>query len=387
MKNNSYKLFLLNFLIFSIAFPLIVMGFNYSVDPNHRYRLSVSSETLSELAQSPDRVLTLPVNYDDRALLKKFIPAAKSPKILVMGGSRVLNIQADMFQTGPLLDVAVMAGTIRDYVALWQIVRQSGFKPEFVFICLEEQSMNSISQNNRYLSILEYFNAFYDQGGLSLRQNLMGLMTNLKDLLSFQTTAASIKILKESRRQTPELRPRKDYDVTLAAKTHSFSMFYPIRDEMRTPAEVNPMARSNGEGEIKVFEKWNPLDSKGYNHLIALIQDIKKHGSKPVLVGMPYHPEAYKMIRANAKTYKNLLLFVSELKKICDREGLFFYDAIEEHHAEFQGEDFLDGVHLKMTDNYRLFRNVDQAAGLGITSPDFQVDNTGHVVDNAQAAP
>ncbi len=379
MKKDRYSTFLFNFLVFVLLVPLVLMAFNYFVDPNHRYHFSVSSETLTRLARSPELVLTTPRNYDDRALLKKFIPVSAPPRILVMGGSRVMNIQPEMFNTPGLLNTAVMAGTIRDYVALWQIVKQSGFRPEIILNCVEEQSINRNSQNNRYLAIAEYFNAFYDSG-LSLRQNLMGVMTNLKDLLSFETTSASIKTLGQGQRQNPELAPRKSYDPSRFAKTHVFSLLYPAGYEIRAPAVVNPWGRANGEGEIKVFEKWNPLDRRGYNHLTALIRDIKKQGGKPVLVGMPYHPEAYQMIRAKSRAYSNLLIFVSELRKIAEREGIFFYDAIEEHHAEFEGDDFLDGVHLKMTDNYRLFRNVDQAANLDMTSPDFRADESGRVV-------
>ena len=128
MRNDRYQIFLFRFLALFVVFPLLLIAFNYSVDPNHRYRFSVPSGSLHRLARSEDLVLTLPKNYDDRALLKKFIPQAVPPRILVMGGSRVLNIQSEMFRSGagPLLDTAVMAGTIRDYVALWQLVKRRG---------------------------------------------------------------------------------------------------------------------------------------------------------------------------------------------------------------------------------------------------------------------
>lgn len=379
MNTITHKKFNLRFLALFFLFPAALILFNFSIDPNHRYRFGVPTETLVKLARSPELVLTTPENYDDRALLKKFIPVSVPPRILVMGGSRVLNIQAEMFKDSGLLNTAVMAGTIRDYVALWQIAKQAGFRPEIIFIGVEEQSMNSVSQNNRYLSIFEYFSAFYDSG-LSLRQSLMGLMTHLKDLLSFETTAAAVKILGHNRRQNPEILPRKSYDENRHARTHSFSLLYPAGYEIRTPDVVNTWGRANGEGETKVFEKWNPQDRRGYHHLIALIEDIQRQGGKPVLVGMPYHPEAYKIIRSSARAYENMRLFVSELRKLSEKEGVYFYDAIEEHHAEFEEEDFLDGAHLKISDNYRLFRNVDQAANLGLTSADFRVDGTGRVI-------
>lgn len=368
----NYRNSVLLFIFFFIMTPTVLIVFNYTMDPNHRYRFSVPSDVLSTLSQSNDKVLTVPPNYDDRALVKKFILASEPPQVVVIGGSRVLNVQDDFFvepYRSHLLNTAVMAGTIRDYVAIWEIIESQGFKPQYVFICLEEQSMNTYSQNDRYLSIYEYYSAFFNQGA-SLRQQLMGLTTNLKDLLSMQTTGGSFAILMQQSESSWNLAPRENYDTTLHAKTQSFSMLYPAQNEQRTPKVVDPMGRANGYGEIKVFEMWNRGDRRGYDHLIALIRRIKRIGATPVMIGMPYHPEAYRLIQTSPKAVDNMLHFIDQLKQIAEDEGVFFYDAIEEHHNDFINADFLDGVHLKRPAEHALFYSVAQAADLEfITQP------------------
>ncbi len=372
---RSYKKFVGAFGVLFLLIPCALMAFNYKVDPNLRYRFSVPESDLRMLARSSDKVLTLPDNYDDRALLKKFIPQAVPPEVVVIGGSRSFNVMPEFFTPDlrdTLLNVAVMAGTIRDYVALWQIIEQQGFTPKFVFICLEEQSMNSYSQNERYLSIYECYTAFFEEGA-SLRKQLLGVTTNIKDLFSLETTLASIRILQQGRRSYDKVRLSSlaDYDTTLQGRMHSFTLLHPVAAEKRPAADTIPWGRDNGLGEVRVFEKWNRSDRRGYDHLIALIRRIKAKGARPVLVGMPYHPEAYRMIRQNPRAYENLLVFVRELSRISERENVFFYDAIEAHHMDYGMNDFLDGVHLRMNDIYRLFRDADQAAELGIVVDAF----------------
>lgn len=368
----KYKKFVVYISIIFFMVPCLMMLFNFQVDPNRRYQFSIEADDLERLASSEDLILVLPPNHDDRALLKKFIPNAVLPEIIVMGGSRVANVQAEFFKrpwNSKLLNVSVTEGTVRDYVALWELIEQSGHKPKIVFICVEEQSMNSYSQNSKYLSLYEYYTSFFHEG-YSLRHQFLGLTTNLKDLLSMETTIASIKILLHPRivAGTGEVVPRAGYDRSLLAKTHSFSTLSRINDENLDSQVILSKAQANGLGEVKVFEKWNPDDRTGYAHLEALIRRIKRIGAMPVLVGMPYHPVAYDMIRRNPKAYQNMLLFVDELKHIANREGIFFYDAIETHHSDFKHDQFYDGVHLRMKDNDVLFRAVDQAVNLDVVT-------------------
>lgn len=379
MKTSQYKRFISLFLSFFFLFSCMVVLFNYSIDPNRRYRFSVPENELRRLARSPNLVLTLPDNYDDRALITKFVRATMPPEIVVIGGSRVLNIEAEMFRVPfdqKILNAAMMAGTIRDYVAIWQMLKQVDFKPKMVFICVEEQSINSYSQNDRYLSIYEYYNSFF-QGGASIRRQLMGLMTNFKDLLSLQTTLGSIKLVLKPQNDTARIEARSNRDQTRHSKAPSFSMIYPTTYEQRAFDFIDTWGRKNGLGEVKVFEMWNRADRRGYDHLSALLKDIKKRGGKPILIGMPYHPEAYNLINQSKKAYGNMLYFVNELKRMADEENIPFYDAIVQHHGDFNNKDFMDGVHLRMTANHRLFRAADRTYGLNVVAESFQPEAPG----------
>jgi len=298
------------------------------------------------------------------------------PSVAVLGGSRVANLRAEMFSGDydrGFLNTSVTSGTIRDYVAIWQMMKQNGFKPGVVFIGVEEQSLNSASQNDKYLSILESYESFFEKGA-SPRVRLMGLTTDLKDLLSLQTTAASLKSVFGDSAGEGRLIERKDYTGAEAARTASLSLLYPKSYRNRPAQTVEAEGNDNGRAELKVFQKWNAADRRGYEQLRALIRDIQKSGARPVLIGMPYHPEAYRLIADDAAASRNLQTFVTELKNIAASENASFYDAISEHAADFTGRDFIDGVHLKVMPNYTLLEKAAASAGLSLINPNFKED-------------
>ena len=363
----NYRLFVRSFLAFFFLFPLALGTFNFCLDPNHRYHFSVREPILRELASSDEKLLLVPKNYDDRIFLKKYLRVSSVPSVAVLGGSRVANIQAEAFGrqgSTEFLNASVTAGTIRDYIAVWQMIKELHLKPKVVFIGIDEQSISGTSQNNRYLSLLEYYEAFFEKG-VSLRVRWMGLTTDLKDLLSLQTTSASLKLLLGGREEISRLVNRREYDGTTAARTSSLALLYP-KDYQSRPAEVIALeANANGRGEVSVFEKWNPRDRRGYDQLQALLHDIKTEGVKAVLVMMPYHPEALKMIQGSPRAHESFKSFTVELEKMSVEEGAYFYNEIPGKTSHFLAGDFLDGVHLRAAPNNRFFRAAGEAADIG----------------------
>lgn len=377
MKNpgiRSYKLFVGSFIFFFFAFPAALFFFNYQVDPNHRYRFSIPEKTLKAFSSSADTLWISPENYDDRAFLKKYLAVANRPEILLLGGSRVANIREEMFResTGAgFLNASVTAGTMRDYIAIWQMVKQRGFKPQVVFIGIEEQSLNFASQNDRYLSILEHYESFFEKG-ISPRLRFMGKTTDLKDLLSLQTTLASVRALSRQELGSGEFISRTRYKGETAARTRSLSLLYPASYRRRSAQTISAEANDNGRGELKAFGKWNIKDQRGYDQLRALIRDIKKSGARPIVIGMPYHPEAHRMVLSDPEAGQKLKDFVSGVAEVAGSEKIFFYDAIMEHASDFKEADFLDGVHLRTLPNYRLFRQASESSGLSVIDLDFK---------------
>ncbi|MSR76794.1 MAG: SGNH/GDSL hydrolase family protein [Candidatus Omnitrophica bacterium] len=370
MKKNADRSFVLLFTALTLVIPVLIIALNFFQDPHHRYRSKVPTERLEELAKSPDKILTVPGTYDDRILLKRFMEVSPAPRILVLGGSIAMDFQQEMF-TERLLNAGVTAGSIQDFVAIWALAEKNHFHPRMTIMVLAEYNLHPQSFNERYLSIYEDYLRF-SQKGISLRAMFSEKTSQFKDLLSLQTTQSSLMgLFTHSKEQTQDLVSRSGFDFALPARTLSFSMLYPKDYEERTPKVTNPLGVAHGLGEAQVFEKWN-VQGGGlrFELLRQLIRRIQDQGSRVLILTMPYHPQAYAVIRENPKAYANFKNYLQAIRLIAAESGVDFYNQADS--TSFWKEDeFTDGVHLKTAVIYRWIKAADQEFQLGIANDAF----------------
>lgn len=360
MKN--YKIFTSRFFLLGFLAIMGLLCFNYLLDPNNRYQFHVSESNLRLLAEVPGHALVVPGNYDDRILLKRFIQVAPRPDTAVIGGSRIMNLQRS---PGPLvlqtvfLNAGVSAGTLRDYIAIWQLMKKNKKIPKTIFLCVDPQALNRAAQNDQWLSLSDDFQAFFNASA-SGRYYVAALTSQLKDLLSLQTTLAAISKLGQARVR-PELLYLKDYAGLVPIRTASFALTYPSVYEEKDPLEVERMARSNGEGEIKAFRTWNRQDREYLEQLKMLIKDMKQEGVRVVLVLMPYHPLSLQAIKQDSVALDNLVFFRDQLLKVGQECGIPYHDGFVDTQADrFSNRNFSDGVHLKKDANQSFFDGISQ---------------------------
>ena len=173
------------------------------------------------------------------------------------------------------LNAGVSAGSLKDYIAIWQIMKQSGKIPRTILLCVDPQALNRLQQNNRWLAIAEYYQTFFEMGW-SIRYRVAALTSQLKDLLSLQTTLASFKQIGKKRSQ-PRLVALAQYDGRGSVRLPSFALVYPAEYEKKATAAVESLARENGKGEAIAFGIWNADDPEYFNQLALLLKDMQKN--------------------------------------------------------------------------------------------------------------
>ncbi|MFA5160159.1 MAG: hypothetical protein WC484_06600 [Candidatus Omnitrophota bacterium] len=360
---RDFKLFTSGFFFIAVLSLAGLLCFNYSLDPNNRYQFHVSESNLRLLAEVPGHVLVVPGNYDDRVLLKKFIRVVPRPVTVIMGGSRIMNLQNPPGFSVPrvnFLNAGVTAGTIKDYIAIWQVMKQNKKLPRTLFLCVDPQVLNRVEQNDRWLSLSDDYQAFFKTSA-SGRYYVAALTSQLKDLLSLQTTRAAISRVGK-KRVRPELLFSKDHTGLVPVRTASFALFYPSAYEEKDPSDVETLARANGEGETKAFRNWNRQDREYLGQFKMLIEDVKKTGVQVVLVLMPYHPLSLQTIKQDAAASGNLAFFREQLLKISRECAVAYYDGfVDTEKGLFSSLDFSDGVHLKKDPNQAFFDRVSQS--------------------------
>lgn len=354
MKN--YRYFIRSFAFTGLCSLLALMAFNYVIDPNNRYHFKVTNSDLVRLSQDSKLVLAVPGNYDDRILLKRYIAVSAKPELAVVGGSRILDLQYPELGNR-FLNAGITAGTIKDYIAIWQVIKQNQKMPQTIFLCVDFQALTRTSQNDRWLSLNSDYEAFFKRGP-SGRYAFASFTTQLKDLLSLQTLRQSFASL-GAKRSSARLIPLVNYRKNEPARASSFAFTYPMSYEQMDPGIVAQSARANGEGELKLFKNWNSTDYEYFNLLKMLITDMKEHHVRVALVLMPYHPLSLQIIVSDSTARSNFDSFRQELLLAAQQLEVPYYDGVSDTMTlRCTHDDFYDGVHLKSGPNREFFKRI-----------------------------
>lgn len=102
------------------------------------------------------------IGLDDRLFQKfKIENLRKNPKTVVLGSSRIRNIDAGILGKNKILNNGLTQGTIKDIISLYYIFRKNSFKPEEIYIGLDPWTVDTI-QTNLWKSLEIEYNKMYD---------------------------------------------------------------------------------------------------------------------------------------------------------------------------------------------------------------------------------
>ncbi len=369
---TRYQKALISIALVYLAVPVLIMILNYAADPFDRYHISAGSEDLSELSKSEDRLLLVPANYEDRLLIRKMIQAREKPETVLLGGSRIMNIHGGMVREDRrkgFLNAGVSAGTVADYTALWQLLKQEGKIPRTVYLEIDAQAVYSnYSGDFLWASNAEaYFSFKCRQTGKKKFNKLFKIARRLAQfhlgrLTSWTWTSKSLE--KKSLERLPfKLISTAEYDGNSPARTPSFGLFYGKPSQPITREFLEEWGRKNGEKEISYFSDPRALSDEAYQEISDLIREMVFSGVKVAVFIPPAHPKSYEAVKANAEAYAGMMRFTEKVREISRLSGAVFYDGIEENRSLAGTMDFVDGVHLNPETNRKLMFEVDKTAG------------------------
>lgn len=360
------------FIILSIYFllPAALILFNYAVDPYERYHSDVTREDLTRLSRSEELILSIPKNYNDRALLERYVRIIPKPRTVVMGGSRVMNLRLEGgAEQGFFLNAGVSSGTIKDYIGIWQILKENGKTPERLLLCIDPQSLY---QKNGVLwySLSGAYLRF--QRGRTNPLSYVRLATDvlweklnfhLSQLVSSETTRASLEKLGAQKNRSALLTGQDRSNLASAARDSGFTLLYPASAFRDSQESIDRLALQNGQGESYTFKNWNVDRDTFFEDLAALVHDIRASGTRITMVLMPAHPLSYQTVRNDPDAYGKLQKYLNRLAAIARAAGVPLLDGLEEKRSLVRNQDFMDGVHLKPAENRRFFRGVLERSG------------------------
>ena len=271
-------------------------------------------------------------NINERKFLKARIEFENQlPAILVIGSSRLMQVNGDMFSDS-LLNLSMSSAYLQDYLAIWYLASKK-FKPRLVLIGAEPWLFNAEEKHIRWQTLeSEYYSSLLE---LDIKINQKPSNSPSKNISedSLQTIIFNhLNIYSNGITDIPSPyldKIRKDgsriYNLGYANKTDNEVNKNAVADSYL----INPYIYSAIKEEI--FKK--------------LINAIEEN-SKVVFILSPIHPTLYKyMLSINDPYIKNEILY----RELAERNGIEIIGSYDPKKIGCLAREFYDGIHPKDT--------------------------------------
>ncbi|MCW5887904.1 MAG: DUF1574 family protein [Anaerolineales bacterium] len=283
MKRLLSKLALLFVPVF-----LLVGLVNYVVDPSLLFGIGRVEREMAQAMLNGQNIANI-LNYDHR-LLQKFYFAGlqQTPDMVVLGSSRSMLVRASYFPGRHLYNAAVAGGSVEDFLAIDQVMRNNGHRPETVILDISPWVFNRENGQTRWRSLAsEYFQAL-DRLGID-----HGLDEYWRSLdVEKYSALFSLPYLQESLRWAN--RENSYYFTTRShtgevLKLSDGSRVYGDEEEKRSAAELQKLV-STAVDNLSPFNQLDPFFMQVFETFVAGLQ---AEGVEVVFFLAPYPPAMY----------------------------------------------------------------------------------------------
>jgi len=291
MKQLFTKLLLL-----SLPILLVLISVNYFGDAaklfNDKYE-----KTMANYILNGSNVTNI-TNYDERIFQKLITKKIqKKPDLLILGSSRTLFIHSSFFNNTKMINSSVSGASIEDLIAIYQMYKLNGKLPSKIIIGIDPWTFNEQSKQNRYLSIKEYYDSFFNHDILDESKQLATY--KYKELISFSYFQSSLKsLIKKIRFQSNPIETKEMFN-SMDTKLSDGSLIYGKKIRNASQAEINSSIKKYIAEEIYGIANFNAISKKAYHDFELLISEIIKNKIQVEIFLTPYAPVVYEEIKSN----------------------------------------------------------------------------------------
>jgi hypothetical protein len=332
--------------------PLMVVGFNYFVDPVHLVHPDRYEEGIARLVLQGNNVTNI-WNPNEASYLRSFVAGLQSKKdVLVFGSSRSKLIRANSFPGMTFFNNSLSGGSLFDYMAIYELYRKKNLIPSMVIM---ELSPWILDREN--LSVWKVFNgagkdpveALIDSAMVAGRETpgesiIPDQLSELVSLGYFQTSFFTS--LRSIISPAPGENIYFEYHSgeipvgeTLLADG---SAIYPERVQNKGQLQaVTADAISYGENPIGIPKE---MDHDRMRLLEGFVKLLSAEGVAVVFYLPPYHPRTYEML-SNSKRYGIIRDIQAYYKLVAEKDKITIVGSYDPGDVNLTEADFSDGSH------------------------------------------
>lgn len=258
--------------------------------------------------QTKDELMSSEIAFDQRAWLEARL-TAQCPDVLAMGSSTIGRMREDLFRGQTLINGWLGGGlTGEDYEAVAAVLKQKNCVPKTVVFGADLWSMgNAEFTDQRWTNWFDAYVAYHD-GDLIHRSYAARIAwARFTETLNFTTTRESaMTLLRRVRGQAEKSHLPGLFKMTDAEYCQTIDREHTIRafdghyvgcpSWEHSQADVEEIARNYLATNAHGLRGWLKVDDKRLAIIAKVVEALAARGSKVTLVGLPFHPVAWKAL-------------------------------------------------------------------------------------------
>lgn len=340
---------------FVLPLLLLVAAVNWYVD-SYAY-LRVTYEQISEqMTEEQNNVVGLEEsNFNDRNLLLACLKEQASKEVIVIGSSRVLSFDHEMFGTDSFYNAGMSETTIYDLLAVTGILTQQNTLPQKMVIGVDPFLFN-VSTNNEKWKELESYEQYMEAvlSGVelsSIQEKNVG--RNHNKWLSLDYFRYNVSLLPERERFLVTY--TKDWEADQYMKHYDGSIAYE-KDLREVDADdvIALTEQSVEEHVVYRLTDYREIDAVSMNYFTKLVTFLQEQGVEVILYLPPYSPMMYDYIESDEQ-FHLVFQVEDEMQQLALKMGIALYGSFDPAGSGLEMTDLYDVYHVKaekMPDTY-----------------------------------
>ena len=329
------KKFIYKTTIITLPVLILLLLVNYFGDAARLFDNDYEKQMANIVASS--KYVTNIENYDERLFQKELISNNNiQPNLVIIGSSRTMLINSDLFPSALLFNNSVSGASIEDIVSIYQLYKTNNKLPRKIIIGIDPWTFNENNRQKRWQSISTYYYSFQD----TINQENTTYF-KYKELFSFSYFQSSLKMIPRFIEGNTKPQATLDKYNLLGTKLTDGSLVYGEQYRNASLKEIENKIKSYTTGEIYSIENFNAISDRIWNEFEKLITDMKNNNVEIEFFLAPYAPLVYHKIQKEypmvLKTEKiindfalsnSIKIYGSFNPVILGMDETFFYDGM-----------------------------------------------------------
>lgn len=337
---------------------LLAPAVNVFVDPAHIFEKTGEQEALIGQQLLAGKNVSDFERYDDRRIATYLLQhRTDKPNVLVLGSSRTLNMGAYLFPKSHVVNGSMLASTLREVLAAYQIVHSRALHPDTVVVGIDPWMVNADAFDERWTAIKPQFDSALTVLGIASwpgDTKADASQSRLNALFSLDYFQQSIRSVGDTSAGPKWVTSDRAENVGFT-RTPDGSYTYSLHERTKPPSEIVERATRYTAGKVYLLNENARVDSTHVQAIDALMQLIRRDGSQPILYLPPYHPVVYAALSGDSR-YSIVLDAERILREHAKKLDVPVVGSYNPSVLGLASDDFYDGHHLKESGLVKVFQ-------------------------------